>query len=192
MISEIASEAFVPVAYGGGVSDVMTATALIQAGVEKVIVNTAAMERPDQVRVIAERLGSSTLVVAIDALRRREGGYEVATRSATVRTGVDVRAQAEEVVRLGAGEIFLNSVDQDGTMSGYDIELVRSVATTVDVPVIACGGAGSLDDLALVVDEGGASAAAAGSLFVFHGRHRAVLITYPSFEVRERLFGARA
>jgi cyclase len=187
-IEEIAGEAFMPVAYGGGVRDVVTATRLIQLGVEKVVVNAAAIEHPDSVAEIANHLGSSTLVVAIDARATGRGTWEVATRSATGRPGVDVRAHAEAMAGLGAGELFLNSIDRDGTMEGYDLDLVRAVAGVVDVPVVACGGAGNLGDLATVVLQAGAAAAAAGSLFVFHGRHRAVLITYPSYEVRSELF----
>jgi len=187
-IEEIASEAFMPVAYGGGVRDVATANRLIQLGVEKVVVNAAAVEAPAEVAAIADRLGSSTLVVAIDAVARGPGAWEVVTRSATRRTGLDVRAHAEAMARLGAGELFVTAVDRDGTMDGYDLALVRTVASAVDIPVIACGGAGSLVDLATVVREGGAAAAAAGSLFVFHGRHRAVLITYPSYAARAELF----
>ncbi|MEW5991535.1 MAG: AglZ/HisF2 family acetamidino modification protein [Chloroflexota bacterium] len=188
MINEVASEAFMPVAYGGGVRDVQTATRLIQLGVEKVIVNSAAVDAPDRVEEIARHLGSSTLVVSIDAKRRDDGAFEVVTRGGTHETGLDVRGHARRVVGLGAGEILLTAVDRDGTRQGYDIDLVRSVSTLVDVPVIACGGAGSLADLEAVVRIGGAAAAAAGSLFVFHGRHLAVLITYPSYEERERLF----
>ncbi len=186
-IAEIAGEAFMPVAYGGGVRDVATATSLIQLGVEKVVVNAAAVERASDVAAIADRLGSSTLVVAIDAIRAG-GAWEVVIRSASRRTGVDVREHAVAMARLGAGELLVTSVDRDGTMEGYDLELVRTVADAVDVPVVACGGAGSLDDLAAVVHHGGATAAAAGSLFVFHGRHRAVLITYPSYDTRVALF----
>lgn len=187
-IAEIVSEAFMPVGYGGGVRDVETATRLIQLGVEKVIVDAAAVESPTDVQRIADRLGSSTLVVAIDAASRGGGHYEVVTRNAARATGYDVRAHAQAMSELGAGELFINSIDRDGTMAGYDLDLVRTVAGTVDIPVIACGGAGSLDDLASVVRVGGASAAAAGSLFVFHGRHRAVLITYPSYAARVDLF----
>jgi cyclase len=186
-IEEITGEAFMPVAYGGGVRNVGTATRLIQLGVEKVVVNAACVEQPDAVAQIADRLGSSTLVAAIDA-RRSGSGWEVVSRSATRPTGLDVRAHAEAVAGMGAGELFLNSVDQDGTMSGYDIELIRAVTSVVDVPVVACGGAGRLDDLVSAVRDGGASAAAAGSLFVFHGPHRAVLITYPSYATRKELF----
>jgi imidazole glycerol-phosphate synthase subunit HisF len=151
------------------------------------VVNAAAVEAPDDVARIADTLGSSTLVVAIDAAKA-DAGWQVVTRSGTRLTGIDVRAHADAAVRLGAGELFLNSVDRDGTGDGYDVELVRSVAAAVDVPVVACGGAGSVADLATVVRNGGAAAAAAGSLFVFHGRHRAVLITYPTYEARAMLF----
>jgi cyclase len=188
LIVDVVSEAFMPVAYGGGVCNVSTATRLIQAGVEKVVVNSAAVESPSDVARIADRLGSSTLVVSIDARARGDGSHQVVLRNGTLETGVDVRDHAVAMARLGAGELFLNSVDRDGTMSGFDTDLVRSVTTAVDIPVIACGGAGSLDDLVTVVNEAGASAAAAGSLFVFHGRHRAVLITYPPYEVRAAMF----
>jgi cyclase len=191
-IAEIVSEAFMPVGYGGGVRDVETATRLIQLGVEKVVINAAAVESPLDVARIADRLGSSTLVVSVDASVRPDGSYEVVTRGATHRTGLDVRAHAESASRLGAGELLLNSVDRDGTMEGYDIDLVRTVAQSVDIPVVACGGAGSTADLVAAVRDGGAAAAAAGSMFVFHGRHRAVLITYPSYAIRSQLFSERS
>ena len=188
--AEIVSEAFMPVAYGGGVTDLATTVRLVQVGVEKVVVNTAAAENPRLVDEISDRLGSSTLVVSIDAARRADGTYEVMTRSGTRATGLEVRSQAEEMARRGAGELFLTSIDRDGTMSGYDVELVRQVTSAVPIPVVAGGGAGSTADLVAAVRDGGAAAAAAGSLFVFHGRHRAVLITYPSYETRSELFAS--
>jgi len=187
-IESIASEAFMPLAYGGGVRDLPTATALIQVGIEKVVVNALADEEPDEVRRIADRLGSSTLVVGLDAFRVAPGTYEATTRNGKHRTGVDIRRRAQEAQALGAGELFLNAIDRDGTMEGYDLDLVRLVTSAVDVPVVACGGAGSMQDLAAAVIEGGAAAAAAGSFFVFHGRHRAVLITYPPYAERAALF----
>jgi cyclase len=186
-IEEIAGEAFMPLAYGGGVSDVRTATELIQVGIEKVVVNALTVEGPDEVRRMTDRLGASTIVAGIDAVAV-DGRYVVATRNATRHFGLDVRAHAEAVQSLGVGEILLNAVHRDGTMEGYDLELVRHVTSAVDVPVVACGGAGSLGDLASAVLDGGAAAAAAGSLFVFYGRHRAVLITYPTYAQRVALF----
>ena len=187
-VEEIASEAFMPLAYGGGVRDVATATALIQVGIEKVVVNALTVEEPEEVRRMTDRLGASTIVAGIDADRSAEGRYVVATRNATRASSLDVRVHAEAVESMGVGEIFLNAIHRDGTMEGYDLELIRQVTSSVGVPVVACGGAGSVEDLATAVNEGGAAAAAAGSLFVFHGRHRAVLITYPSYEQRVALF----
>jgi cyclase len=189
-IAEIASEAFMPVGYGGGIRDLQTATRLIQIGVEKVILNTIAVDQPRVVSEIADRLGSSTTVVSIDAAKRPDGTYEVRVAGGRRPTGLDVREHAERVAALGAGELIVTSIDRDGTMAGYDLELLRLVTGSVDIPVAANGGAGSVDDLVRAVREGGAAAAAAGSLFVFHGRHRAVLVTYPSYERRSEAFAA--
>ena len=186
-IEEIVSEAFMPVAYGGGVASVEQANRIIQLGVEKVVVNTAAVERPELVSEIAGRLGTSTLVLSIDAARRGDR-YEVMTHSATRSSGLAATDWAMEVAAAGAGEILLSSIDRDGTRDGYDLELVSAVSSSVRIPVVASGGAGSLEDLAAAIRQGGASAAAAGSLFVFHGKHRAVLITYPTYERRSQLF----
>ena len=183
-IEQIAAEAFMPVGYGGGVTSLAQARRLIQLGVEKVVINTAAIDDPALIREIADVLGSSTIVVSMDAQRRPDGTYEVRARGATQATGRDARAHAEAMAAAGAGELLLQSIDRDGSMAGYDLELVRQVASAVEIPVVACGGAGSLEDVASVISEGGASAAAAGSLFVFHGKHRAVLVTYPSYERR--------
>ena len=187
-IADVVSEAFMPVGYGGGVRNLAASIRLIQLGVEKVIVNSAAVDAPDEIRRIADKLGGSTLVVSIDAAARADGTYEVVTHGATRRTGIDVRTHVEVVAKMGAGEVFLNAVDRDGTMEGYDIPLVRMVTNIVDIPVVACGGAGTTADLVSVIRDGGAAAAAAGSMFVFHGRHRAVLITYPTYDVRAALF----
>lgn len=189
MIREVVSEAFMPVAYGGGVDSLESAIRLVQAGVEKVIVNTAAVESPDTIRLMTDRLGSSTVVISIDAARVPDGRYQVYTRSGTVATGIDAEAHAREMASCGAGEILLTSIDRDGTMAGYDLDLVRHVVDSVPIPVIANGGAGSAAHFLEAVEVGGAAAVAAGSLFVFHGRHRAVLITYPSYDERVRLFG---
>ncbi len=179
VIAEIAGECFMPVAYGGGVRTLEQARRLIRCGVEKVVINTAAAESCDVIRETAQVFGRQAVVGAIDAKRTLLGGYRVMARSASVevRTPLDEHVQA--LVAAGAGEIFLNSVDRDGMMEGYDLPLIRRVAQQVNVPVVACGGAGTVEHLAAAVHEGGASAVAAGSMFVFHGRLRAVLINYP-------------
>jgi cyclase len=188
-IEEIASEAFMPVGYGGGVRDLATATRLIQLGVEKVIVNSAAVDDPTSVHEISDRLGRSTLVVSVDARRRPDGMYEVVTHGGTRATGIDVRRHVADIQELGAGELIIQSIERDGTMSGYELELVRQATQAADIPVVAGGGAASLSDAVHAVREAGASAAAAGSMFVFHGRHKAVLVTYPSYETRAEAFG---
>jgi cyclase len=189
-IEQLASECFMPVCYGGGVRSVDDMRTLFGLGVEKVAVNTRAVEDPRLIREAAGQFGSQSVIASIDVRRGLLGRYEVVTRGGRKRTGLDPVAFAQEMERQGAGEILLNSVDRDGTMGGYDLELTRRVTRAVEVPVVACGGAGSLADMGRVVREAGASAAAAGSLFVFHGRHRAVLISYPSpAEVRAVMEG---
>jgi cyclase len=182
MIERIASEAFMPVAYGGGIRSIDDARAVLACGVEKVVINTAAVEEPRNVREIADAYGSSSVVVCIDVRRKLLGRLEVMVRAGRTGTGLDPVAFARTAEGLGAGEILVNSIERDGTMQGYDLELVRRVARAVSVPVIACGGAGSLQDFSGALHEAGASAVAAGSFFVFHGRHRAVLVSYPTPE----------
>lgn len=186
-IRDFASECFMPVAYGGGIGSLREARDVLALGIEKIVINTAALRRPELIAEIAREVGAQAVVVSIDAKKRLLGGYEVMGAGGTERTGLRPAEHAKRMVELGAGEIFLNAIDKDGTQSGYDLALVREVADAVSVPVIACGGAGTLAHLSQAVSEGHASAVAAGSMFVFHGRHRAVLISYPS---RAELAGA--
>lgn len=179
-IRDFASECFMPVGYGGGIRSLEDARQVLSLGIEKIILNTMALRRPELVSEIAREFGSQAVVVSIDAKKRLLGGHEVFAADGTEKTGLKPAAHAQRMVELGAGEIFLNSIDRDGTQSGYDLALVRSVATAVSVPVIACGGAGSLAHFGEAVAEGHASAVSAGSMFVFHGKHRAVLISYPT------------
>lgn len=190
MIEQIASECFMPMAYGGGVGDLAMMKALFGIGIEKVVVNTAAAERPELVREAADEFGSQSVVVSIDVRRNWLGKYRVCTHGGIRNTGREPVEYATAMARQGAGEILLNSVDRDGAMTGYDLDLIHQVANAVDVPVVACGGAGSAADLGRAVREGGAAAAAAGSIFVFQGPHRAVLISYPSDDEQHRLFQA--
>jgi cyclase len=166
-VDELADECFMPMTVGGGVRTVEDVRQLLKVGADKVAVNTAAVETPQIVRQIAERFGSQCAVVSIDAKRRSDGSYEVYTHSGTVPTGKAPVSLAREVESLGAGEILLTSIDRDGTMAGYDIELTRQVCQAVSIPVIASGGAGSYEDMAQVLREGKASAVAAASIFHF-------------------------
>jgi cyclase len=175
----ITDQCFMPVSYGGGLRSVEQARRLFRLGVEKVVLNTAGTERPRLIAELANAFGRQSVVVAVDVKKDWRGRKRVFGHCGTKNTGLDPLAWAQEAESRGAGEILINSIDRDGTMEGYDIPLIQSISAAVRVPVIACGGAGSLDDLAKAI-RAGASAAAAGSLFVFRGRHRAVLINYPS------------
>lgn len=187
-IAEIASEAFMPIAYGGGVRTAAQAARLFQVGVEKVVVTTAAEERPELLTELSETYGSQSIVGGIDVKRNWRGQPRAMAAGGARDTGRDPVALAEEFVRRGAGEIMVNAIDLDGTMKGYDLPLVGAIASAVSVPVVACGGAGSLEDVASVI-AAGASGAAAGSLFVFKGPHRGVLINYPTRTELETLLG---
>lgn len=186
-IQEIVSEAFMPIAYGGGITRVEQAQHLVSLGVEKVVVNTVALKSLDIVRNLAERLGSSSTVVAVDVKRDWLGRYRLFSAVTGKELNRDPVEHILQAVAAGAGEIFINDVTRDGTGTGYDIKLVQKVTESVDVPVIACGGAGSLEHFREAVSAG-ASAVAAGSMFVYVGKHRAVMINYPKREILERIF----
>jgi cyclase len=168
-----------PLGYGGGVTRLEQAEQLYQIGIEKVALNTAAVENPSLVTQIADAVGSQSVVVAIDVKRGLFGRYDVVTRGGTRSTGATPVDFARQMEQRGAGEIVLTAVDRDGTMQGYDLELIESVSSAVSIPVIACGGAATVAHLIDAVRIGGASAVAAGSMFVFHGPRRAVMINVP-------------
>jgi len=180
LIERIASECFMPLCYGGGVKSLDDMKILFGLGIEKVSMNSFALEKPTFIRAAASLFGSQSVIVSIDAKISGSGKYEVFTHSGRKASGLDPIKLAVEIERHGAGELFVNSIDRDGTMRGYDIELIKMVSRAVNIPVVACGGAGKTQDLVDAVEKGGASAASAGSMFVFQGPHRAVLISYPS------------
>ncbi len=179
-IAEIASEAFMPIGYGGGVTSARDCQRLVRLGVEKVIINTAWAERPSLLKEAADAIGGQSVVASID-VRKGLFGPRVVVRGGRKNTRLGVLEAARIAVENGAGEILLTSVDREGTRSGFDEELISQVAGAVDVPLIAQGGANDLSDLHRAV-EAGASAVAAGAMFVFQGKLDAVLITYPTPE----------
>jgi cyclase len=179
VIEEIASEAFMPVAYGGGITNPAQVQRLLRCGLEKVVLSTAAHDKPELVCEAARRSGAQSVVVCID-VKRGLFGSSVVTRGGRSRTKFSPEEAARRAVEAGAGEIIVQSVDRDGTFSGYDEPLLTSIARSVAVPVIALGGARNLDDFQSAVAEAGCSAAAAGSMFVFQGVARGILISYPS------------
>ncbi|GAB4503734.1 MAG: AglZ/HisF2 family acetamidino modification protein [Anaerolineales bacterium] len=189
MLGKITSECFMPLGYGGGIRSLEDVKTLLGLGIEKVILNTAAVELPELVSEAAAYAGSQAVVVSMDVKRSLLGKYEVFTHSGAKGTGLDPVRHAQEMEKRGAGELFVNSMDRDGTMQGYDLDLIRRVAQVVGIPVIACGGAGNVQHLAEAI-QSGASAAAAGSMFVFQGPLRGVLISYPSQEELRRLMPA--
>ncbi len=180
LLRNIASECFMPLGYGGGITSIEDVRQLLTIGIEKIILNTSAVEKPTLVGTAADYAGSSSVVISIDVKRTTFGKYEVCTHSGKKATGLDPVKHAIQMEKLGAGEIFINSIDRDGTMQGYDLELIRRISGAVGIPVVACGGAGGIQHLREAIELGGASAAAAGSMFVFQGPLRAVLISYLS------------
>jgi imidazole glycerol-phosphate synthase subunit HisF len=188
LIRNIASECFMPFAYGGGVRSLDQIEKIIKSGAEKIVINTQAFLERSFIKEAAEKFGSSTIVVSMDVKKGFFDNYSVYIKGGSRNTGKNPVEYAREMEDAGAGEIFVNSIDRDGAMEGYDINLIRKVSDSVKIPVIACGGAGKLDDFKAAIQQGGASAVAAGSFFVFHGRRRAVLITYPSYSEISALF----
>jgi len=180
LIQDIATECFMPFCYGGGITSIEQIRQIIASGAEKVAINSSAFKNPELIRQAAKIFGSSTIVIAIDYKKSLFGKQQVYIEGGKKSTGKDPIDYALEMERLGAGELFLNSIENDGVMNGYDIEMLRKVTDAVSIPVIVCGGAGDNDDFKEAFTEGNASAVAAGSVFVFQGKKRGVLISYPS------------
>jgi cyclase len=187
-IEHLAVECRMPLCYGGGVKTVEQASRIISLGVEKVALSSAAVEDPALVGAIAREIGSQSVVVVLDVKKKLFGrGYEVYTHNGTRSAGKGVIEAAQEAQRLGAGEVVVNVIDNDGMMKGYDLDLARQVRQVLSIPFTMLGGAGSLADIGRLVEACGVVGAAAGSLFVFKGPYRAVLINYPNPAAREEL-----
>jgi len=167
VVERTASECFMPLTVGGGIRTVDDMRTMLNAGADKVSINTSALQRPALIREGAERFGSQCIVVAIDARRRPQGGWTVYTHGGRNPTELEAVAWAKQAEDLGAGEILLTSMDADGTKAGYDMDLVRAVSSAVGVPVIASGGAGQLEHMADVLLRAGADAVLAASIFHF-------------------------
>jgi imidazole glycerol-phosphate synthase subunit HisF len=187
-VRDLAEECFMPLCYGGGISNLDDAANIFRSGIEKISINSHFHETGNLVREVADAVGSSSVVVSIDARRSPDGQYQVYTRSGTKPIGRCPVEQAKRAVDAGAGEIVIQSIDRDGMRNGYDMDLVKSVSDAVSVPVVALGGANTMADMTDVIRQGGATTAAAGSMFVLYGRLQAVLITYPSEAERQSAF----
>lgn len=187
-VRNVGDEANMPFAVGGGIRTIQNIKEIINAGAEKVIINTYAVENPDFIKQASDVFGSSTIVVSIDVKKKLLGKQQVYTVGGRKAAGINPVTFAKLIEKRGAGEIIINSIEKDGTMSGYDLQLIKDVSKAVAIPVVAAGGAGVLEDFKKAVDESYTSAVAAGSMFVYHGPRKAVLINYPDTKQLISLF----
>ena len=181
MIENLAAECRMPLCYGGGIKTPEQAQRIFSLGVEKIAISSAAINTPELVEKIANRVGSQSVVVILDVKKKLLGGYEMFTHNGKKATGKSPFEFAAKMEKLGAGEIVVNSIDQDGVMKGYDLVLIQKIRQSMTLPLTVLGGAGSLQDIGNLIKEYGIIGAAAGSLFVFKGVYKAVLINYPNW-----------
>jgi cyclase len=186
-IKSIASECFMPLGYGGGITTMDDINHLFSIGIEKVIVNTAALNNLEIIKEAARTYGNQSIVVSIDVNQNLFGKHQIFSHSKTKHNQKDLVDYVKKAQQAGAGEIIINSVDRDGMMLGYDIKLIQKVSNILTIPLVIAGGAGDLKHLK-EAGEAGASAVAAGSLFIYHGPHKAVLINYPTNPELKKIF----
>lgn len=189
LIAQFAAECRMPLCYGGGIKSAETANEIISLGVEKIAISSAAVEDPDLISTIAKAIGTQSVVVVVDVKASRSG-YEVWTHNGKRKVARSLISLVQDAERLGAGEIVVNSIDNDGQSKGYDLQLARDIRAAVHVPISFLGGAGSLKDIGKLIETCGVVGAAAGSLFVFKGPYRAVLISYPNASQRDDIVAA--
>jgi imidazole glycerol-phosphate synthase subunit HisF len=190
LIAQFASECRLPLCYGGGITTVEQVKRIIGLGVEKIALGAAASENPQLVAATAREIGSQSVVVVLDVRKTTDGTYEVFTHNGTRGTAREPATAARDAEEQGAGEILVNSIDHDGVMKGYDLELAARVRAATRLPLSILGGAGSLADIAQLIERCGVIGAAAGSLFVFKGAYKAVLINYPGHAQKEEIIRA--
>jgi cyclase len=186
-VRNVGDEANMPFGVGGGIKTIKDIKVIINAGAEKVIINSSAVKDPNFIKRASNEFGASTIVVSIDVKKRFFGNKQVYIIGGRKATGLDPVAFAKLIEKKGAGEIIINSIDKDGLMSGYDLELIKEVSKAVSIPVVAAGGAGSIIDFKLAISSY-ASAVSAGSMFVYHGSRKAVLVNYPSKDKLSKVF----
>ncbi len=179
LVKKIGEEAFMPFSVGGGITNLKQIQQLITGGAEKVIINTSCIKNPELINQASREFGNQSIVASIDVRKNFMGEYNLYIEGGTKKIDFPVNNMMKNLEERGAGEIMITSINCDGKMSGYDLELIAGLSNMVNIPVIACGGAGDISHMAEVTLKAGASAAAAGSMFVFHGARRAVLVNYP-------------
>jgi cyclase len=187
MIENLASECRMPLCYGGGVKTVEQAQRIFSLGVEKIALSSAAVENISIVKQIAEVVGVQSVIVVIDVKKKVFGGYEVVIYNGSKKTGKDPVKYAKELQEAGAGELVINSIDNDGVMKGFDFEIIDKIRQAITIPMTVLGGAGSLEDIGAVINKYKVVGVSAGSLFVFKGIYKAVLINYPSKQEKSLL-----
>ncbi len=187
MIENLAAECRMPLCYGGGIKTVGQARRIFNLGVEKIAISSAAIEHPELIANMAKEVGNQSVVVVIDVKKKLFGGYDIYTNNGKKKQTTNIEEYIKEIQSLGVGEIVLNSIDNDGLMKGYDSGFIEKVKPLISVPLTILGGAGSLDDIGRLFDRFGIIGAAAGSLFVFKGKYKAVLISYPNYEEKTKL-----
>ena len=190
LIERLATQSRMPLCYAGGVKTVAQAQRIFGLGIEKIALSSAVLEKPELISEIAERVGNQSVIVVLDVKKKLLGGYEIYTHNGKKSCHIDPIKFVEKAQELGAGEIIINSIDRDGVMKGYDMNLIDKLRKYIHIPMTVLGGAGSLSDIKEVIDKHGLIGVAAGSLFVFKGVYKAVLINYPSKEEKENLFTA--
>lgn len=178
LIEEIGSEAFIPFSYGGGIKNFEQAKKILKLGAEKIILNTVLHTETNLIRHLADYVGNQSVVASVDVKKNFFGKYLIYDHAKKSTLSNELLPTIEKWISQGVGELILNSVDLDGTMQGLDYKLITQISKSLDIPVIACGGTGNIDDVKTAINAG-ADAVAAGSIFVFHGKHKAVLINYP-------------
>ena len=188
LIERLASQSMMPLCYGGGVKTVEQAQRIFSLGIEKIALSSSVLQNPKLITEISERVGSQSVIVVLDVKKKLLGGYEVYTHNGKKATGINPIKFAEEAQQLGAGEIVINSIDRDGVMKGYDLDLIAKVREKITLPMTVLGGAGSLEDIEKVIATHGVIGVAAGSLFVFKGPYKAVLINYPNKIEKNKIF----
>lgn len=188
LLEQIASECFMPLGYAGGINNIDDMKRILSIGFEKIILNTSIHLNPDLLKIASNEIGSQSVVVCIDYKTNIFGNRKLYSHSGVKLRYTSVINFAKYVEESGAGEIILQSVDNDGKMSGYDLSFIKEVNDAVNIPVVACGGAGSLADFSDVLKHTGVSGIAAGSKFIYHGTNKGVLINYPSNEEVKKIF----
>lgn len=191
LIKDLAVECRMPFCYGGGVTTVEEAKSIINLGAEKVALSSIVYKDVQLIRRIADEVGVQSVVVVIDVKKKLIGGYEIYTLNGTKKIKQNFKDFISQLNEIGVGEIVINSIDQDGEMNGYDVSLIETVRSLCDVPITVLGGAGSYDDIKGLINRFHTIGAAAGSLFVFKGKYRAVLINYPNRKEKFQILGVK-